>query len=197
MLSLYSEHPTWLHRWSAGSKLAALAVAGTALFWLEHWAWLLAAATASSVLLLSLGPAAQRAWYVLKPIALASLLIVLLQALLGDALLGVSSALRLVCTASLGTALTLTTRYSDMLALLERLLSPLRRLGVRPEAMALQLALMLRFTEHFFVQWQRMNDAYRMRTGKNSSWRLLAPFTIQILRTARQVADALRMRAGS
>lgn len=197
MLSLYSESPSWLHRWPAGRKLACLAIVGTALFWVEHWAWLLACAVASTAILASLGATARKtAISVLKPIAWSCLILVGFHAAFGQPLLGLSSALRLLCTASLGTALTLTTRYSDMLALLEWLLRPLRHVGVQHDTIALQLALMLRFAEHFFVQWTRMSDAYRMRTGKSMSWRLLAPFTIQMLRTAQQVADALRIRTG-
>ncbi|MBT0569608.1 energy-coupling factor transporter transmembrane protein EcfT [Curvibacter sp. CHRR-16] len=197
MLSLYSDHPSWLHRWPAGWKLACLSAAGTALFWLQAWIWLLVAFLASAAVLLSLGPGARKAWQVLKPIGFSCAIVVLVHALWGDLALGISSALRLLCTASLATALTLTTRYSDLLTLLEFLLRPLQRIGIRYEAIALQLALMLRFAEHFFVQWKRMDDAYRVRAGRSGSWRLMAPFTIQILRTAKQVADALRVRAGS
>ena len=53
---------------------------------------------------------------------------------------------------------------------------------------------MLRFAEQFFVQWQRLADAYRVRTGRSGGWRLLAPLTIHMLITARNVADALAIR---
>ena len=43
---------------------------------------------------------------------------------------------------------------------------PLRPLGVDPERLSLQLGLMLRFTEHFFIQWGKLDDAYRLRTGR-------------------------------
>lgn len=41
--------------------------------------------------------------------------------------------------------------------------------------MALQLGLMLRFIEHFFVQWKKLDDAWRLRTGRPGGWRLIAP----------------------
>jgi biotin transport system permease protein len=56
--------------------------------------------------------------------------------------------------------------------------------------------MMLRFTEHFFVVWKRLDDAHRVRTGKGGSLRLLAPLTIQMLQSAQRVADTLELRLG-
>ena len=78
----------------------------------------------------------------------------------------------------------------------ERWLWPLRSLGVRVDRLALMLALMLRFVEHFFVLWQRLDDAHRVRTGRSGGWRLLAPLTIQMLQAANRVADTLELRLG-
>jgi biotin transport system permease protein len=70
----------------------------------------------------------------------------------------------------------------------------LRFLGVEPERLSLQVALMLRFTEHFFVLWRRLDDAHRLRTGKAGGFKILAPLTIQMLVAARRVADTLHVR---
>jgi biotin transport system permease protein len=70
----------------------------------------------------------------------------------------------------------------------------LRFVDVSSERIALQLALMLRFTEHFFVLWRRLDDAHRLRTGKSGGFKILAPLTIQMLVAARRVADALQLR---
>ncbi|MOA47898.1 Energy-coupling factor transporter transmembrane protein BioN [compost metagenome] len=84
----------------------------------------------------------------------------------------------------------------DLLEVLDRWLAPLARLGLQPERISLQLGLMLRFTEHFFVQWQKLDDAYRLRTGQAGGLRLIAPLTVQMLQAARRVADALFARLG-
>jgi biotin transport system permease protein len=55
---------------------------------------------------------------------------------------------------------------------------------------------MLRFAENFYVQWQRLDDAYRARSGHGGGLRLLAPLTIRTLQTAERVADALAARLG-
>jgi biotin transport system permease protein len=55
---------------------------------------------------------------------------------------------------------------------------------------------MLRFIEHFFVVWKRLDDSHRLRTGKAGGLRLLAPLTIQMLQAAKRVADTLAVRLG-
>lgn len=196
MHSLYSERQTWLHDIPAGIKLVLLAVLCSGLFWLQQWPALLACGAVCALLLASLGRAALGAWRMVRTLALAGVLIVAVHAWLGQATVGVGSALRMLCSASLGAMLTLSTRHGDLLEVLESVLAPLGRWGVRPERIALQLGLMLRFTEHFFVQWKRLDDAHRARSGRPGSWRLLGPLTIQMLVSARRVADALQIRQG-
>ena len=96
--------------------------------------------------------------------------------------------MRFACTGAL------TTRYTDLLRVFEWLLAPRRHVGVQPERLSLQVALMLRFTEHFFVVWRRLDDAHRLRTGKAGGFKILAPLTIQMLVAARRVADTLHLR---
>ena len=102
--------------------------------------------------------------------------------------------LRLLSTTLMGMTLTLTTRHTDLLTVFEGLLSPLRVFGVKPERLSLQVALMMRFTEHFFILWRRLDDAHRLRTGQAGGFKILAPLTIQMLVAARRVADTLHVR---
>lgn len=194
MLSLYSEQDTWLHAWPAGLKLLVLAAAGSCLFLTDRPAVLLAAAAATAAGFASLGPAAASARRLVLPLLVAASLVAGFHACMGQAMLGLASAARLLAMALLGVSLTLTTRHTELLAAFERALSPLSRAGVRVDRLSLQLALMLRFTEHFFLQWKRLDDAHRVRTGRPGGWRLLAPLTIQMLVVARRVADTLHVR---
>jgi biotin transport system permease protein len=125
---------------------------------------------------------------------LASVLIGLFHLYMQQPMVGAVSVLRLLCTTLMGIALTITTRYSDLLEVLEWLLAPLRLLGIHPERLSLQVALMLRFTEHFFVVWRRLDDAHRLRTGKAGGFKILAPLTLHMLMAARRVADTLHVR---
>jgi biotin transport system permease protein len=196
MGSLYSEHRTWLHAIGAGTKLAALVLLSTGIFWLSSAAWLGLACLLSVLLYLSLGRAMAQGWRLLKALLIAAALVLGFHALMQQPLVGVVSVLRMASATLLGIALTLTTRSSALQEVLERLLQPLQRWGLRSDRISLQLALMLRFIEHFFVVWQRLDDAYRLRTGKSGGLHLLAPLTIQMLQTARRVADTLDVRLG-
>lgn len=196
MGSLYSEHLTWLHGWRTGTKLAALAMLGTLLFWLQQPWVLVVAALLCAALYASLGAATRGTRRLMLSVLVAAALVAAFHLAMGNLALAVSSALRLACTSSLGVALTVTTRSGDLVELLEWLLAPLRPLGVQPERLSLQLALMLRFTEHFFVQWKKLDEAHRLRTGHAGGLRLIAPLTVQMLQTARRVGDALFVRQG-
>jgi biotin transport system permease protein len=194
--SLYSEHLTWLHRVPAAVKLAFFAVLGPVLFVLDGPVALILITLACCLLFATLGQAARSGRKLVASVVLAGLLIMAFHAWMGQPMLGTVSALRLISASLLGIALTLTTRSKDLLSVFERLLSPLKHVGIRTERLALQLALMLRFTEHFFVVWRRLDDAHRVRTGKSGGVKLLAPLTIKMLISARRVADTLELRLG-
>ena len=196
MGSLYSEHRTWLHRVPAAVKLLFFAVLGVAQFLLDSGAVLGGSALACGLLFASLGRATYPARKLVLSVLLAGLLIVAFHSWMQQPMLGLVSALRLFSASLLGIALTLTTRSRDLLGVFERVLSPLQRVGIRTERLALQLAMMLRFTEHFFVVWKRLDDAHRIRTGKPGGLRILAPLTIKMLVSARHAADTLELRLG-
>ncbi len=194
MGSLYSDQPTWLHGVPAGMKLVFLALLGTGVFVTNELSILLASTACCVLIFASLGRATWRAKPLLIGLVLASVLIGLFHTYMQQPWLGVISVLRMSSTTLMGIALTLTTRHTDLLNVLEWLLSPMRFLGVEPERLSLQVALMLRFTEHFFIVWRRLDDAHRMRTGRAGGFKILAPLTIQMLIAARRVADTLHLR---
>ena len=194
MGSLYSTHRTWLHGWSAALKLEVLALWGTAQFFIDSLGLLALAAALCVLMFASLGQAAVGARKLLVSLVVACLLITGFHAYMGQVQLGMVSSLRLISASLLGVALTITTLPTALLSVFETVLAPLQRIGVRTDRIALQIGLMLRFTEHFFVVWKRLDDAHRVRTGKAGGLRLLAPLTIQMLLSARRVADALEVR---
>ncbi|MFH0133750.1 energy-coupling factor transporter transmembrane component T family protein [Variovorax sp. VaC1] len=196
MRSLYSEEQTWMHAIAAWIKLAVLSVCGTLLVLVDKPVHLAVACAVVLLIFASLGRPAWRRVRMLVGVAIAGGLIVGFHWALGTTPLGVASALRLASAATLALMLTLTTRFEDLLAVLETLMHPLQRLGVPTERIALGLGLMLRFAENFYVQWQRLDDAYRARAGHGGGLRLLAPLTIRTLQTAERVADALAARLG-
>ncbi|WP_310614828.1 energy-coupling factor transporter transmembrane component T [Limnohabitans sp.] len=194
MGSLYSDHPTWLHGIPAGVKLAFLALLGTGVFFTHELSVLLGSAAGCVLMFASLGKATARAKPLLMGLVVASVLMGVFHLYMQQPMVGAVSVLRLLCTTLMGIALTLTTRYTDLLGVLEWLLAPLRFLGIQPERLSLQVALMLRFTEHFFIVWHRLDDAHRLRTGKAGGFKILAPLTLHMLIAARRVADTLHVR---
>lgn len=194
MGSLYSDHPTWLHGIPAGVKLAFLALLGTGVFFTHELSVLLGSAACCVLMFASLGKATARAKPLLMGLVVASVLMGVFHLYMQQPMVGAVSVLRLLCNTLMGVALTLTTRYTDLLGVLEWLLSPLRFIGIQPERLSLQVALMLRFTEHFFIVWRRLDDAHRLRTGKAGGFKILAPLTLHMLIAARRVADTLHVR---
>lgn len=196
MGSLYSEYPTWLHRVPAGWKLAFLVLSSTGIFWIHDPVWLGVACALAVVLYLSLGQARFKGRALVRGLLIATALVLAFHFVMRQPMVGVVSSVRMVGATLLSIALTLTTRTADLQLVLERMLTPLELLGVRTSQFALQLALMLRFIEHFFVVWKRLDESHRLRTGRAGGLRLLAPLTIQMLQTARRVADTLDVRLG-
>ena len=194
MGSLYSEQHTWLHSIPAGVKLLMLALLGTGLFLTDQLAWLAVATAVCVAIYASLGSASSRAKPLLIGVLVASALVASFHLFMQHPALAAITVMRLVSATLMGIALTLTTRYSDLLQVFEWVLSPLQRVGIKTESIALQLSLMLRFTEHFFVLWRRLDDAHRVRTGQAGGFKILAPLTLHMLMTARRVADALHLR---
>lgn len=194
MKSFYSEHPTWLHRIPASAKLFGLLVLSVVLFNVNDLQTLLWLTLCTLVMFVSLGRCVVAAKGLLIGMAVASVLIMGFHLYMDQWQLGSVSVLRLFSATLLGIALTLSTRQTDLLIVFEALFSPLQRVGVRPQQLALQLALMLRFTEHFFMLWRKLDEAHRLRTGQPGGFKILAPLTIQMLMTARRVADTLDVR---
>ena len=194
MKSLYSETPTWLHPVHAGVKLFVLLLMSLLLFQLQRLDVLVGLTCATVLLLLSLGRVAWALQRLLVGLAVACALLMTFHVWQDQAHVGGVTVLRLLSATLLGACLTLTTRPSDLLTTFEKVFAPLRWVGVQPERLSLSLALMLRFIEHFFALWQKLDDAHRLRTGKSGGFKILAPLTLQMLMTARRVADALSVR---
>ena len=194
MGTLYSDIPSWLHKVPAGAKLLVLALCGLGLLFVTDVRGQAAAFAVVTLLYVSLGAASRPTRRLVLVALVASLLVGTLHAATGQPWVGLTSGLRMMSATMLGAMLTATTRFGDLLDVAEWLLAPLARFGLPVERLALQLGLMMRFAEQFFVQWQRLADAYQVRTGRSGGLRLFAPLSIHMLITARKVADALAIR---
>ncbi|GAA2728096.1 energy-coupling factor transporter transmembrane component T family protein [Cellulomonas aerilata] len=193
-LGLYRHGTSAMHRLPAGPKLAGLAVLGVVV--------VVARGPVVSVVLLALAVALNAAGRVpLRPV-LRSLLPVLVTTALvagfqwwqrGPAV-AVEVAADLLSLVLAAGAVTATTPADRMLDLLDRALRPLRVLGVRPDLVALAVALMLRTVPALLTTAREVRDAARARGLERSPRALLVPAAVRTVARARATGEALAAR---
>lgn len=197
MISLTSPIETWAHRIPAGAKLLALSGLTVALFATDRPEPLIAALGGIAALYLSGGGLflRQGAGH-LRMLWPFLLLIAVWHGLTGQVEAGLVIALRLLAALALANFVTMTTRLSDMIAVLTRLLAPLRRFGLQTRAVELAIAMVLRFTPMLVDNGNRLAMSWRARSRRRPNWRIIMPMAALALDDADHVAEALRARGG-
>ncbi|MFI7484141.1 energy-coupling factor transporter transmembrane component T family protein [Kocuria sp. M1R5S2] len=104
------------------------------------------------------------------------------------------SALRLLSLCLFAYSLTLTTTFSEMLALFERLLGPTRHLGLNPAQMSLALSMTVRFIPEIRKQYLDVREAQFARGLHNSPVAVLVPLLVRTLESAQEISSALDAR---
>lgn len=195
MLILTSSHETWAHRRPAGAKLAALALWSLVLFHLPGLVWPAAAVAlvAVAAFWLRLGMEWAHQIWRLWPILLVLFLWHLASGTPQD---GAVAILRMLAAVGAATLVTMTTRLSDMQAVFLWLARPLAPL-LPPKAVALAIALVIRFVPVMLQRWDTLVQAFRARSPRRPGWRLIAPSVLAALDDADRVAEALRARGGA
>lgn len=195
MISLTSPVRTRAHGWPAGPKLGALCLATVGLFYVES---LIAQATVCAAVLLAYllpGRVFFRAGMSRLMILWPFVAVVLAWHLLaGDARAGGVIVMRMISVVGLANLVTMTTRLTQMTGLMHRLAAPLRRLGIRTDAALLAVALVIRATPALLDKGGNLRDAWRARTHRRPSWRIVLPFTLLAIDDAEHLAEALRAR---
>lgn len=198
MLTLTSPVETWAHRLPAGAKLAALCAVTVGLFALRAPLPLFGAAAAVVLLILSGGVVfATAALRHLRPLWPFVLIVGVWHLWSRDVSGGAVVILRMLAAVALANFVTMTTRLTDMIAVMERLASPLTVLGLSPRMLALAVALVIRFIPVMQERSAGIGESWRARSARRAGWRVLMPATLAALDDAEQVAEALRARGGS
>jgi biotin transport system permease protein len=97
--------------------------------------------------------------------------------------------------AVVGAALvSLTTRVTDLLDVITRLLEPARAIGVDPDRVALLLALTIRAVPVIAATLHEARDARRARGLERSTRALVTPVVVRTIRHADRVGEALAAR---
>ncbi|WP_404295045.1 energy-coupling factor transporter transmembrane component T family protein (plasmid) [Microvirga sp. RSM25] len=194
MIAGYLARPTWLHRVPAGPKLGAVTVLSLLVLPVTDWRVLGMGLVLVLVIYASLGREALRRLALLKPLMPLLVAIALLQGWLETWPAAVASFMRILLMVLAASLVTFTTTMQSMIDALTPVLAPLRRLGLNPRVPALAIALVLRFVPVLLSAWQQREEAWRARTGRRASLRLIPSFVAEALRMADQVAEALDAR---
>lgn len=197
MLALTLEMQTWGHRLPAGLKLAALACTTILLLPVTNFTVVGGVVAGALLLLASLGTQAlRRGLDLLRPVLLILVVIVLWHTALGDPLAGLLIGMRIVALVTLANAVTMTTRMDDLIAVLTRLLGPLRIIALSPAIFALAVALTVRWIPVLMGKGVLLRMAWRARSPRHPALQTLFPLALTALDDADRVADALRARGG-
>lgn len=198
MLTLTSPVDTWAHHLPAGPKLGLLCLWTVLLYALSSPAALTVAAVAMLALLASCGRTfLTTALKLLRPLWPFILIVALWHLWLRDLPGGAAILLRLITAVAAANFVTMTTRLSEMIAVITRLARPLGRIGLEPATLALAIALVIRFIPVMLLRMAQIRDAFRARSPRRPGWRVLVPALLAALDDAEQVAEALRARGGA
>lgn len=196
MEPLYVLGDSVLHRLPAGLKLLVLALAGAFLFMVENL-WILGVACALAVILVSMtGARADAVWRQLRGLLWILLALAGFTAWTQGWVSALGVLLRVGAMVGLALAVTLCTRTSDLIAVCERVLMPLQRIGlVNASKVALALALALRFVPEIWRNYQEIREAQAARGLGLHPLALIVPLVVRTLKRAQEVADAIDARS--
>lgn len=197
MIGVYVAGRTPLHRVAFGWKLAGLAALALALGRVGDWRLMALACAATLALTAALGPAMRARLADLRPLWPMLAMIGALQWAFEGSAAAALVTLRLVTLVALANLVAYTTQTSEMLETLETLFSPLRWIGLSPRAPALAVALTLRLVPMLLALWEEKAEAWRARTGRRASARLIPTFLAEALALADALALALDARGYS
>ena len=196
MIGALSARQTVYHRVPAAAKLVTLCVFCTALGVMDapaaSWAGL------GLVGLLALVPGSWFFRLILGDLKSASLIagfIVAFQWLAGHLALGLSVAGTLLACIAAAMVCSRTTSPAETQGVVDRGLARLRVGPTARRRMSLSVALTLRFIPALSARADHLAEAYRTRSPRRLSWRIVPPLALGALDEADQAAEALRARA--
>lgn len=193
-MTLYIPGQSILHRLPAGMKLSVFAASAVLLsLYADVPATAAAAAAAIAGTWLAAIPISS-VLRQLRPLALAAPLIFLSQAWLSGPVQALVVTGSLISTFALAAIVTATTRVTEIIECLEKLLTPLAKIGFRPERTAVLLALTLRCLPLIQELVSEITEARTARNARGSILSLAGPAVIRALRTADSLAESLAAR---
>lgn len=185
-----------LHRCPPGPKLATLALAGTGLMFVTNPLLMLDFLALTLLGFRVAGFGGARIWRQIRPMLWMLAVLFLVQGGLAGWALAALIVARLLTLMLLASLVTLTTRSEDLIATLERLLTPLAPLGVNPAKVGLAVSLALRFLPVIAEEAERVREAQAARGLGTHPLALILPLIVRVLKAAEEVAEAIEARSG-
>jgi biotin transport system permease protein len=192
---LYVAGNSRLHRVTAGGKLLMLLATGVGVFLTTSVAVLGSAAVVAVLLLLSVrAPRQHLIRQVTGPLVILAVVAGAASVFQSVAVAG-TAVLRLIILLSLALSVTLSTKTSDLLDVMERVLAPLDRLRlVNSSAVALAVSLALRFIPEVYRRFVEIREAQAARGLQANPVALVVPLVVRVLRSADEIAAAIDAR---
>ena len=194
MLSLYQPGHSPIHRLPAGVKLAALVAGSSALFVVSGIAVHLAELLAVLVLFQVARLPWREVFDQLRPALVFLVPIFLFHCFITDWVLGLETVLRILVLLLLAVIVTLTTKLSDMIDILERVMKPLCLVGINPSKVGMMLSMVIRLIPLLMREAGEILEAQRARGLDRNAIALLVPLLIKALKMADDLSDAMDAR---
>jgi len=198
MLCFDSPVKTHWHKVPVLVKFLSVCVCSVALFLIDAIALQFAALFVCGLLYLSAGMTFFKAGLLrlrfLWPIVL---IILVWHGLTGTTVQGVGIVFRLTSIIALSNLMTMTSRLSDLLGLVQCAFKPMRKIGFNTRPAEIAVALVVRYTPVLILKGEMLVEAWRARSIKRSHWRIVFPLCLIAIDDAEHVAQALKARGGS
>lgn len=194
--SVYVQGQGVLQRLPAGIKLAALALTGATLMWVQQWLILLLALILMLGLVAWSGVTFRRIWQQVRLLGWFMLVLGTYSALVQSPVIAAEMLLRLSTLILAAQLVSMTTPITQMMSVIQYLLTPLDRLGwVSAERVSLACGLTLRLIPELGLQWHDIREAQAARGLKPGVLSMLVPMLLRTIRRAEEIAEAIDARS--
>ncbi|WP_262847742.1 energy-coupling factor transporter transmembrane component T [Mumia quercus] len=194
LIGTYQPGDSPLHRLPVGVKVAGLAVLSVAVVAVRSmpaaWAYLAVALVVAAVARVPLRLLARAA----RAVLVVAVVIAAFQWWFHGRDRAIETLLDLVTLSLMAVVLTATTPVNAMLDAFVRWITPLRRLGVDPDRVALTISLAMQAIPGTFAIAAETRDAARARGLERRPRAYLSPFVIRVVARAQETGDALAAR---
>jgi biotin transport system permease protein len=194
MTGLHHYPPIWLHRVPASFKLLALAAVSILILQIGNPVVLFVALAAVTGFYFVHGVHYALRIRLVAPLWPVMLAIFAAQYFTGGFDTAIALVLRMVLMILLADIVTSSTPMQTMMDALAVLMRPLQFSPATLHKIAFCVALTIRFVPLLLDLWRQQSEAWRARTGRRPSWKLIAPYLSSVLRMADRLAESLDAR---